>query len=146
MRTLFACLTLALLIVGALPIMAQDGPSKLLTVVTSPNPQTQLMAMVLTRASTMQGAEAHILLCGPAADMALREAPETAITPQPPRGISPKGLMTRLMESGVPVDVCAIYLPGLGAGPEVLSEGIGSAMPPAIAAMILDPAVKVLSF
>jgi hypothetical protein len=144
MRNLLTALALALCSLA--PVAAQDTPTKVLTVVTSPDPQTQLMAMVLTRASMAAGADAHILLCGPAADIALREPPESAITPQPPRGMSPKGLMTRIMEAGGTVDVCAIYLPGLGLGPEVLSEGIGSAMPPAMAAMIVDPTVKVLSF
>lgn len=146
MKTASALLALALGAVATLPAMAQDTPTKLLTVVTSANPQTQLMAMVLTRASMMQGAEAHVLLCGDAGDLALRQPPESATAPQPPRGMSPKGLMTRLMEEGVGVDVCALYLPALGAGPEVLSEGIGAAKPPAMAAMIVDPDTKVLGF
>ena len=146
MTRIIARLALVLAALAALPAVAQNAAPKLLTVITSPDPQTQLMAMVLTRASMQQGADAHILLCGEAGALALREPPESAMAPQPPRGMSPKGMMTRLMEEGVGVDVCALYLPALGAGLEVLSEGIGSAQPPAMGAMIVDPTVKVLGF
>lgn len=53
-----------------------DEASKLVTVVTSDNAQTQLMAMVLTTQAVEQGADAHILLCGPGGDLALIDAPK----------------------------------------------------------------------
>ncbi|MDJ0858968.1 MAG: hypothetical protein QNJ03_07805, partial [Dinoroseobacter sp.] len=56
-------LSTALVVSSAIAAMA-DGPTKLVTVVTSPDPQTQLMSMVLTMQAAQQGAEAHILLCG----------------------------------------------------------------------------------
>ncbi|MCR9147699.1 MAG: hypothetical protein NXH74_10935, partial [Rhodobacteraceae bacterium] len=68
----------------AVAAIAQDA-SKVVTVVTSPDPQTQLMSMVLTMQAAQQGADAHILLCGPAGDLALRDAPETATAGQPPK-------------------------------------------------------------
>lgn len=55
-----------------------DTQDRILTILTSPEPQTQLMAMVLTMQAAQQGADAHIMLCGPAADIALRNAPESA--------------------------------------------------------------------
>ncbi len=35
--------------------------------------------------------------------------------------MSPQGLMQKIMEAGATVEVCAIYLPGAGAGPEALT-------------------------
>jgi hypothetical protein len=63
------------------------------TVVTSDNPQTQLMSMVLTMQAVEQGHAVRMLLCGPGGDLALADAPESATAPQPPRDMSPQGLM-----------------------------------------------------
>jgi len=124
-----------------------EGPSKVVTVVTSADPQTQLMSMVLTMQAAQQGAAAHILLCGPAGDLALKDAPESATAGQPPRDMSPQGLMQMIQtNTGATVEVCAIYLPGLGAGPEVLADGIGVAKPGEMAAKLMDPDARVLSF
>lgn len=142
MRRLLAAL--ALIAPLAAPAAADDA--KLVTIVATPEPQTQLMAMVLTMAAVQQGAEAHILLCGPGADIALTEAPDSATAPQAPRGASPQSLMMAIMETGVPVEVCAIYLPNRGEGPEVLIEGVTVAQPPAMAATIMGEGVRVLSF
>ncbi|MFN3260934.1 MAG: hypothetical protein ACE37J_10280 [Pikeienuella sp.] len=119
---------------------------KLVSVVTTPEPQTQLMAMVLTMQAVQQGAKAHVLLCGPGGDLALRDAPASATAPQPPRDMSPQGLMGKIMEAGAIVEVCAIYLPGKGAGPEALIDGVGVAQPPAMAGAMMDPETRVWSF
>ncbi len=123
-----------------------DNAEKLVTVVTSDNAQTQLMAMVLTTQAVEQGAETRILLCGPGGDLALIDAPESATAEQPPRGASPQGMLQMLMERGVTVEVCAIYLPGLGAEADVLIEGVGVAQPPAMAGAMLDEDARVWSF
>lgn len=128
------------------PAMAQQV-GKLVTVVTSPDPQTQLMAMVLTMQAAQQGAEAHILLCGPAGDIALRDAPDSATAGQPPRDLSPQGLMQAIrQQTGATVEVCAIYLPGRGAEASVLLEGIGVADPAAMAGQLIALDTRVLSF
>jgi len=115
-------------------------------VVTSAEPQTQLMAMVLTMQAVQKGAATRILLCGPAGDLGLADAPAAATAPQPPRGMSPQGLMQAIMKAGATVEVCAIYLPGKGAGPEALLEGVGVAQPPEMAAAMLDDDARVWSF
>jgi predicted peroxiredoxin len=126
--------------------MAQE-PTKLVTFLTLPEPQTQLMAMVLTLQAAQQGAEAHILLCGPAGDLALRDAPDSATAGQPPRDMSPQGLMQMIRENtGATVEVCAIYLPGLGADASVLLDGIGVADPAEMAAQLMAADARVLSF
>lgn len=98
-------------------------------------------------ASVRHGAQAHIMLCGPGGDIALRDAPASATDGQAPRGASPQGLLQSLMaDHGVTVEVCAIYLPGLGADASVLIEGVTPASPDAMAARLLDPNAAVLTF
>lgn len=120
---------------------------KLVTVVTSSEPQTQLMAMVLTMQAAQKGAEAHILLCGPAGDLALRDAPASATAGQPPKDMSPQGLMQMIREkTGATADVCAIYLPGKGLDPSALLDGVGVASPAEMAERLMAADTRVLSF
>ena len=136
----------ALSLAAALPATAQEG-RHLVTIVTAAEPQTQLMAMVLTLNAVQQGATAQILLCGPAGDIALQDAPATATTGQPPRDVSPQGLMQMLMsQHNVEAEVCAIYLPGIGADTSVLLEGVIPAAPDAAAAAIIADNTVVMSF
>lgn len=141
-------LTAAALAVATLagPLQAEQ-PDTLVTVLTAPEPQTQLMAMVLTMQAAQQGVAPHILLCGPAGDLALKDAPETATAGQPPKGMSPQGLMQMIMKQpGAKVEVCAIYLPGKGVDPSVLLDGVTVAKPPAMAGAIIAENARVLSF
>jgi hypothetical protein len=54
--------------------------------------------------------------------------------------------MRKIMESGAPVDVCAIYLPGKGLDEAALLDGVGAAKPPAMAAHLLGENVRLLTF
>jgi hypothetical protein len=136
-----------LALAAATGIARAEGPERLVTVLTAPEPQTQLMAMVLTMQAAQQGVTPQILLCGPAADIALKDAPEGAIAPQPPKDMSPQGLMKAIMQQpGAKVEVCAIYLPGRGEGPEVLLDGVGVADPAAMAGAIVAPESRVMSY
>lgn len=149
MRQTLAALALgaAALMTPALPAVADDDETaRLLTVIATAEPETQMMALVLSMASVQKGAEVRVLLCGPGGDLALANPPESALAPQKPRGLSPHGLLTRLVEAKVPVAVCAIYLPNRGTGPEVLMDGVGVAMPPDVAAYMLADDVKLLTF
>jgi predicted peroxiredoxin len=124
-----------------------EGPAKLITILTAPEAQTQLMAMVLTMNAMATGAEAEMLLCGPAGDIALKDAPASATAPQPPKGASPQGLMQMLMaKKGLKVQVCAIYLPGKGADASILIDGVTAAAPDAMGAAIIAPGTTVMSF
>ena len=129
----------------AAPAVADEKPA-LVTVLTESEPQTQLMAMVLTMQSIQQGAKARILLCGPAGDLALKDAPASATAPQEPKGMSPQGLMKKIIGSGTPVEVCAIYLPNKGVGQDALIEGVGAAKPPAMAGHLLADDTRIMSF
>ncbi|WP_193825240.1 hypothetical protein [Oceaniglobus indicus] len=125
---------------------AQDA-NALVTILTAPEPQTQLMAMVLTMNAIAAGAQAELLLCGPAGDIALKDAPATATDGQPPKGASPQGLMKTMMEQNdLKVQVCAIYLPGKGADASVLIDGVTAAAPDAMGAAIVAPGTTVMSF
>jgi predicted peroxiredoxin len=129
----------------ALPAAAEQAPD-LVTVVTAAEPQTQLMAMVLTSQALEQGHSVHMLLCGPGGDLALVDAPESATAGQAPRDMSPQGLMQRIIEGGATVEVCAIYLPGAGLDQDALIDGIGVAQPPAMAGRMMADGVTVWSF
>ena len=135
---------------------AQDAPetqaaqepagSQILTVLTAAEPQTQLMGLILTRFSAQAGADVRVLLCDAAGDLALAEPPESATAPLAPRGMSPHGLLSGLMEAGVTVQVCAIYLPNSDYTEADLMEGVGVATPPEIAAVMVQPNTKLFTF
>lgn len=139
-RFLTTAAAAAFALTGAFSGLAIAGEQKsLVTILTAPEPQTQLMAMVLTMQSAKQGAAPHMLLCGPAADLALKDAPASATAGQPPKDMSPQGLMQMIMKQpGAKVEVCAIYLPGKGVGPEALLDGVGVAKPGAMATAVLE--------
>lgn len=142
---MFRTFTLAAAL-GLAATNAMADETNLVTILTAPEPQTQLMAMVLTMQSAQQGAAPHVLLCGPAGDLALKDAPASATAPQPPRDMSPQGLLMAIAKQpGAKVEVCAIYLPGRGDGPEVLMDGIGVAKPGEMAAALLA-SDKLMSF
>lgn len=145
-RTIRTALAAFALVVPALGGASAEETPKLVTVLTAPEPQTQLMSMVLSMQSLKQGAPVHILLCGPAGDLALKEAPASATAPQKPKGMSPQGLMQKVIGAGATVEVCAIYLPNKGVGPDALIEGVGVAKPPAMAARLIAPNTRIMSF
>lgn len=120
---------------------------KLVTIVTSPEAQTQLMAMVLTFQAVQQGAEAHILLCGPAGDMALKDAPDSVRAPQKPKDMSSQGLLSIILEkTSATAEVCAIYLPNAALQAEALIDGITAANPEVMAARLLADNTRIISF
>ena len=87
------------------------------------------------------------MLCDPKGDLALKDAPQSATDGQPPRDISPQGLMQKIRQNkGAPVEVCAIYLPGRGEDISVLLDGIGVAEPGSMATRLMAPDAQVLSF
>ncbi len=131
---------------AAVPAHADDQ-KQLVTIVTSPNAQTQLMAMVLTMQAIKQGANAYILLCGDAGDLALKDAPATVTAPQKPKGMSPQGLMGKIMaNTDTKVEVCAIYLPNKGIDTSALLDGITAAKPDEMAGRLIADDARIMSF
>jgi len=125
---------------------AGGAAEQVLTILTSERPQTQLMALILTRAGLQAGAGARVLLCDAAGDLALAEPPATATAPLAPRGMSPHGLLSMLLEQGVTVQVCAIYLPNSDYAEGDLMDGVSVATPPEIAAVMAAPNTKLFTF
>lgn len=145
MKNLILAVCATLTLTG--PAFAQEAPETLVTILTAPEPQTQLMAMVLAMQAAQQGAAPHILLCGPAGDIALKDAPASATAPQPPRDMSPKGLLGKIAEMpNAKVEVCAIYLPGKGMQADALMDGVTVAQPPAMAAAMIAPNARIASY
>ncbi|GAW35693.1 hypothetical protein RA2_02760 [Roseovarius sp. A-2] len=145
MRSILTAVTLGIATLVAPATQAEEA-KQMVTILTSEEPQTQLMSMVLTMQSMQAGAGAYVLLCGPAGDLALKEPPEAATAPQPPKGMSPQLLMQKIMEQGATVEVCAIYLPGKGVAQDALLDGIGVAKPPAVAKRLLADDTRIMSF
>jgi hypothetical protein len=123
-----------------------ERTDEMLTIITSADPETQLMALVLTRSAMEAGERPHILLCSAGGDLALKDAPASATAPLQPKGASPQGLLKILMSGGVGVEVCAIYLPNRPFGAEALLDGVGVAKPEDMGARIAAPGETILSF
>lgn len=137
---------LALVVAMATAPRAETAKPNLVTILTAAEPQTQLMAMVLSMQSLKKGTNVDVLLCGPAGDIALKHAPASARAPQKPKGMSPQKLMQAIMQQGGKVSVCAIYLPNKGVGADALLDGVGQAKPAAMADKLLAANATVMSF
>lgn len=121
-------------------VMAQSP--EVLVYLTSDETQTQGMALVLSAQMHQQNAKVQLLLCDDAADLALTNASADKLKPFDK---SPAELLDALLQQGVQVDVCALYLPNK-TGEKTLKQGVGTAKPPQIAAKMLDDKVKTFSF
>ena len=130
---------------AAPPAAAQEAP-RVLALITTAEPQVQGMAFVLLNAMRQQGATVEVMLCGPAADLARREPPGPAATPMRPMNATPAQMLAGIVRAGVRTEVCALYLPNAGVGPEALIEGVRPAQPPEVARRMTDRATTVLPF
>ncbi len=147
-RTMLRQAALAIFATTALamtPAVGQE-PQRVLALVTSTEPQVQGMAFVLLNAMRAQGATVEVMLCGPAADLVRREPPGPAATPLRPMNATPAQMLAGMVRTGVRTEVCALYLPNAGVGPEALIEGVRPAQPPEMARRLTDRATIVLPF
>lgn len=55
-------------------------------------------------------------------------------------------MLRGILEMGVTVEVCAIFLPGRGLEASGLVDGVGVAQPPAIAALMASPDWRLFTF
>jgi hypothetical protein len=61
--------------------------------------------------------------------------------------MSPQALLAKIAAMpNAKVEVCAIYLPGKGAQPDVLIDGVTVAQPPAMAAAMIAPNARIASY
>ncbi len=137
---------LALLMMVMMPLQshaADDDAKGLFVVVTTPDVQTQMMAMVLSTKTLEQGKSVQVMLCGPGGELALKECRQTVVKPL---GKSPQMLLKNLISKGVTVELCPLYLPNKEASSEDLIEGVSVATPPVVAEKIREEGVKLFTF
>ena len=122
---------------------AQSENSPLFVVLTSNDAETQMMAMVLATQSLNKDVPVRVLLCSDAGDLSLKDSVSPAFAPA---DRSPKQLLMGLMNNGVQVDVCGIYLPNRDHTEADLMDGIGIAAPPEAAEFIKQEGVRYFTF
>ena len=126
----------------ALSAQAQTEPNMYFTV-NSSDVMVQGAAMVLATQSLQQKANVRVLLCGQAADMALKGAEMPKLKP---KGVTPHQMLQGLVKNGATVEVCALYLPNKGLKPDALIPGVTAGKPADVAAYMLKSDVKMLAF
>lgn len=115
---------------------------RLFVTVTGSATQDRAMPLVLANQAVDQGLEVRVLLCGDGGHLALADYEAETF---PPRDVSAKDLLGRLMQHDVVVEVCAIFLPNTEFGEEDLTEGIGIAQPGDVAAYMMGPRTRIFS-
>jgi len=141
-------LTTALVATLLTPIALNADQAKGLNVlVNSANPQTQAMAMVLSlMAIKKHKKQVHIVLCGPAGDLADKNIKATPV--KRPNGKAPSAQQNiqMLIKKGASVEVCPLYLPNSGKDKSVLLDGITVAKPPVVAGRLLNQDFQNITF
>lgn len=123
-------------------LLSADDPEHFV-VLTSADAETQMMAMVLAAQSVNKEVTVSVLLCSSAGLLAI-EGEESPTFAPPNR--SPKQLLTGLIERGVEVNVCGIFLPNREYTENDLLKGVGVASPPDIAEHMKKPNVRFFTF
>ena len=84
-----------------------------------------------------------MLLCDAGGDIAVigKDTPRLK-----PRNVTPQQMLQGLIKSGAKVEVCALYLPNTGRQASDLLTDVTAAKPAEVAAYLLRPEVKTLSF
>ena len=138
---LIACL--AILPINA-AIAKPELANGLNVMVTSPNTETQLMAMVLSLHTIKKhNKKINMVLCGPAGKLGLK----ATVTPKlKPKNVSPTMLLKKIIKLGAHVKVCPLYLPNANKNTTDLITGIGVAKPPMIAKHLLNKNLKNLTY
>ncbi len=144
MQRLLAFTLIALFVsMVALPAAADEPEEqRLFVTITGSGAQERAMPLVLANQALDQGATVRVLLCGAGAELALTDHPEEKLAP---RNVSAQDLMRRLIDHGVPIEVCAIFLPNSEYSQDDLLPKIGVAQPGEIASWMLAPNTRLFS-
>lgn len=110
---------------------------------TANDTQTQMMAMVISSKALEQNKDVRIVLCGSAGDLALKDSKNESLKPM---NKSPKDLLNVMIEKGVNVRVCPLYLPNKGLEKDALINGVSVAKPDEVTVELLDESYKNLSY
>jgi intracellular sulfur oxidation DsrE/DsrF family protein len=122
---------------------AHSETESLFVVLTSDDAETQMMAMVLATQSLNKEVPVRVLLCSDAGDLALKDSESPTFAPA---DRSPKQLLLGLMDRGVQVEVCGIFLPNRDYTEADLIDGIGTAAPPEVAEFMKQKGVRFFTF
>lgn len=122
---------------------AQSDSESLFVVLTSDDAETQMMAMVLATQSLNKDVPVRVLLCSDAGMLALKDSESPAFAPA---DRSPKQLLNGLIDRGVQVEVCGIFLPNRDYTEADLTEGIGTAAPTEVAEFMKQEGVRYFTF
>lgn len=144
MRKVIVLLSLVCLI-SILAACGHDSANskKLLVVVTTDDPVTQMMSMVLADRSMKKGATVDILLCGDAGLLALNDCEQVLLKPQ---NKSPQMMLKDLIENDVNVELCPISLSNSEKSIPNLIDGVSVAKPDQVAGKLLRDDTKILSY
>ena len=121
-----------------------DQSKGLNVLVTAPERQSQMMALVLSiQTIKKHGKKVNMVLCSAAGDLTLN-ATKTEALKGPDK--SPTQMLKALIKMGGSVEVCPLYLPSVGKTKDDLIEGITIAKPPVVAGRLLDTDYTNLSY
>lgn len=130
----------------AFTAQAEEAPERFVLTVYSNQGQLQGTAMNVAGSLVEENNEVHILLCGGAGELALRDRmPENL----EPRGITPRELMEEVMANGVSVSVCPLFLPNTAFGrydTEDFVADVTEDTPQQMAERLSEAGTRVLSF
>ena len=120
-----------------------DNSKNLLIILTTDDPVTQVMSMILADQSMKKGATVDILLCGSAGSLALKDSAEVFLKPQ---NKSPQMMLKNLIQNNVNVELCPIYLSNSEKSVPNLIDGVSVAKPARVADKLLCENTKILSY
>lgn len=136
-------LFLYFIFISLTPAFAADDDNDLFVVVTSSDAETQMMSMVLATQSANQDVNVRVLLCSDGGNLAI-ETEEFPVFQ--PAGRTPQQLLMGLLDRGVTVEVCAIYLPNREYTEDDLMDGVGMANPQEVARYMKQEQVRYFTF
>lgn len=126
------------------PALADDLQKGLNVIVTSAEPQTQMMAMVLSMKSIKtHQKKVRMVLCDKAGDLAIKDTKSPTLKPM---NASPKDILKKLIASGMDVKLCPLYFPNSDKDKSQLIDGVEIANPDKIAEHLLDEDYNTLSY
>ncbi len=143
MKKIFMVLALATSL--TMPCFAdEDKVDGLNVIVTSGEPQTQMMSMVLSMMTIEKlNKKVNMVLCDKAGTLALKDSDSPVVKAM---DASPKQVMQKLISKGMDVKLCPLYLPNIGKDESVLIEGVKVADPAKVAARLLNKNFNILSY
>lgn len=146
MRVLLVLLCVVVLSSGCYSL--NDTQRKGLNViVTSAEPQTQMMAMALSMMTISKHKKGvNIVLCGPAGRLAEKGVKKVKVLKPDGSSVSPSVVLKKLIKLGASVKVCPLYLPNAGKNSSVFIDGVTVANPKQVAADLLNPEYGILSY